>query len=210
MVAMAEAVSTAEELKRAIREVRSDIFEIVTKIEEIKLQQIPQIENDYAIKIGCWEKGLLEAEVAARRAKRRYALIQAQVNQGNTPQYESIEAQLDEELSDWTARVEEAQTAYEQALAWHMARVPMAPADAEELHKLYRTLMKRLHPAGQYAVATSDRGSVNRNNRWTRTQTGVPAPRLLRSGPCFSPKTALEREYSGTREVRLSGVPESL
>ncbi len=68
---MAEAVSTAEELKRAIREVRSDIFEIVTKIEEIKLQQIPQIENDYAIKISCWEKGLLEAEVAARRAKRR-------------------------------------------------------------------------------------------------------------------------------------------
>ena len=27
-----------------------------------------------------------------------------------------------------------------------MARVPMAPADTEELHKLYRTLMKRLHP----------------------------------------------------------------
>lgn len=33
---------------------------------------------------------------------------------------------------------------------------------------------------------------------------------LLRSGPCFSPKTALERECSGIWEVQLSRVPESL
>lgn len=143
---MAEVGPTAEELRHAIREVRADILDIVTAIEDIRLQQFPQIYNDYAIKIGCWEKELLEAEVAARRSKRRYALMQAQVNQGNAPQYENIETQLDEEFADWTERAEEAQAAYEQALAWHLARVPMAPADTEELHKLYRTLMKRLHP----------------------------------------------------------------
>ena len=82
---MAEAAPTAEELKSAIREVRSDILDIVTQIEDIKLQQLPQIYADYAVKIGCWEKELLEAEVAACRAKRRYAIIQAQVNQGNAP-----------------------------------------------------------------------------------------------------------------------------
>ncbi len=146
VVAMAEVGPTAEELRHAIREVRADILDIVTAIEDIRLQQFPQIYNDYAIKIGCWEKELLEAEVAARRSKRRYALMQAQVNQGNAPQYENIETQLDEEFADWTERAEEAQAAYEQALAWHLARVPMAPADTEELHKLYRTLMKRLHP----------------------------------------------------------------
>ena len=143
---MAEVGPTAEELRHAIREVRADILDIVTAIEDIRLQQFPQIYNDYAIKIGCWEKELLEAEVAARRSKRRYALMQAQVNQGNAPQYENIETQLDEEFADWTERAEEAQAAYEQALAWHLARVPMAPADTEELHKLYGTLMKRLHP----------------------------------------------------------------
>ena len=146
VVAMAEVGPTAEELRHALREVRADILDIVTAIEDIRLQQFPQIYNDYAIKIGCWEKELLEAEVAARRSKRRYALMQAQVNQGNAPQYENIETQLDEEFADWTERAEEAQAAYEQALAWHLARVPMAPADTEELHKLYRTLMKRLHP----------------------------------------------------------------
>ena len=85
VVAMAEIGPTAEELRRAIREVRSDILDIVTAIEDIKLQQIPQIYSYYALKIGCWEKELLEAEVAACRAKRRYAIIQAQVNQGNAP-----------------------------------------------------------------------------------------------------------------------------
>ena len=79
---MADAVPTAEELKRAIQEVRSGILDCVTAIEDIKLQQIPQIRNDYAIKIGCWEKELLEAEIAARRSKRRYALMQAQANEG--------------------------------------------------------------------------------------------------------------------------------
>ena len=143
---MAEIGPTAEELRRAIREVRSDILDIVTAIEDIKLQQIPQIYSDYALKIGCWEKELLEAEVAARRAKRRYALAQAQANQGQAPDYEKIEAQLDEELSAWTAAAEEAKEAYEQALAWRLGRVAMPEADAKGMHMLYRTLMKRLHP----------------------------------------------------------------
>ena len=143
---MAEAAPTAEELRSAIREVRADILDIVTQIEDIKLQQLPQIYAEYAVKIGCWEKELLEAEVAARRAKRRYALAQAQANQGQAPDYEKIEARLDEELSAWTAAAEEAKEAYEQALAWRLGRVAMPEADAKEMHTLYRTLMKRLHP----------------------------------------------------------------
>ena len=137
---MAVAAPTAEELKSAIREVRADILDIVTQIEDIKLQQLPQIYVDYAVKIGCWEKELLEAEVAARRAKRRYALAQAQANQGQAPDYEKIEAQLDEELSAWTAAAKEAKEACEQALAWRLGRVAMPEADAKEMHTLYRTL----------------------------------------------------------------------
>lgn len=38
---MAVAAPTAEELKSAIREVRADILDIVTQIEDIKLQQLP-------------------------------------------------------------------------------------------------------------------------------------------------------------------------
>lgn len=143
---MTETGPMAEELRNAIREVRSDILDIVTRIEDIKLQQLPQIYVDYAVKIGCWEKELLEAEVAARRAKRRYALALTQTNQGRAPDYKKIEAQLDEELSAWTQKAEEANEAYEQALAWRMGRVTMPEVDAKEMHAVYRTLMKRLHP----------------------------------------------------------------
>ncbi len=146
VVAMADAVPTAEELKRAIQEVRSGILDCVTAIEDIKLQQIPQIRNDYAIKIGCWEKELLEAEIAARRSKRRYALMQAQANEGEAPDRKKIEEQLDQELAEWTEKAHEAEAAYEEALKWRMGRVALPDADAKEMHKLYRTLMKRLHP----------------------------------------------------------------
>jgi hypothetical protein len=145
-VGAAGAAPTADELRRAIREVRTAILDVVTAIEDIRLQQIPQIRADYAVKIGCWEKELLEAEVAARRAKRRYVLVQAQANQGVVPEYERIEAQLDDELADWTERVREARSAYERALEWRMGRRPLPAADAREMHRLYRTLMKRLHP----------------------------------------------------------------
>ncbi len=143
---MAENVKTAEELRKEIRVVRDSVLGLVTRMEDIKLQQIPQIRADYALKIGCWEQGLLEAEIAARRAKRRLALAQGQANRGVAPRMDHIETVLDIEFAEWSALAEEAHSAVEQALAWRAGLVPMTKAEANILHSVYRTLMKRLHP----------------------------------------------------------------
>jgi hypothetical protein len=59
---------------------------------------------------------------------------------------EAIEAQLETELAEWTAKAEQARIAYEHALSRFANTVPMKHADAAELRRLYRKLAKRLHP----------------------------------------------------------------
>ena len=135
-----------ERLREQIRSVRESILTAVVRMDDIELQQIPAIRADYALKIGCWEQALLEAELAARRAKRRLALAQAQANQGDAPQLSAIDAQLDTELADWSAKAEQARIAYEHALTRLTSMAPMKHADAAELRRLYRKLAKRLHP----------------------------------------------------------------
>lgn len=146
MGAHATQTGQIEQLKGQIRTVRAHIVELLARMDDIILQQIPQIRADYALKIGCWEQALLEAELAARRARRRLALAQAQVNRGERPQMEAIERRLDDELAGWMAKAEQARISYERALDYLTGSRTMSKADAAELKRLYRLLVRRLHP----------------------------------------------------------------
>ena len=136
----------ADSLRQEIRAARERIISLVAQMDDIRLQQIPQIRADYALKIGCWEQELLQAELAARRARRRLALVQAQVNQGSRPQMDDIELELDEELARWTAKAQQAQAAYEQALSYLTGGRRMSRREDAQVRSLYHTLVKRLHP----------------------------------------------------------------
>ena len=144
-------------LREQIRAVRASIVEMLVRIDHINLQELPQIRVDYAVKIGCWEQELLEAELAGRRARRRLALAQAAANRGQQIDLSPIDAQLDAELADWQAKVEAARLSYEFALQRRLERQPLSRADAREVKSLYRKLVKRLHPdvcrAGEHEVA---------------------------------------------------------
>ncbi len=133
-------------LREEVRCVRESILSYVVRMDDILLQQIPQIRADYALKIGCWEQALLEAELAGRRARRRLQLAQAQANQGMEPNMDAIEGQLDAELAEWMAKVEQTRLTYEQTLAYLTAMVPMGKEETAELKRVYRILVKRLHP----------------------------------------------------------------
>lgn len=143
-----------ETIRDEIRSVRDQIVEHTMRMEDIRLQQIPRIRADYALKIGCWEQALLEAELAARRARRRLALAQAEVNRGVTPQMDAIERVIEAELAEWTAKAEQARIAYEAALEHLLGTRPMTHAESKELKRLYRALVKRLHPDVCHADAS--------------------------------------------------------
>ena len=131
---------------KEIEEARARIAGLLLEIDNIELQVNPQIEAEYATKIGYLENDLLKWQIAARRAKRRLALAQARANRGMPFEANEFEAQLDDELSDWERLLARSMETFLEAVECAACSRPLSPAEARELKSLHRELIKRLHP----------------------------------------------------------------
>lgn len=137
--------NTVSELAQKNEEVRATITETLLEIDHIVLQVNPQIESTYALKIGCFENELAQAQLAARRAKRRYTLAMARTNVGKQIDTAELDAILDEEFVVWEKLLAQQLEDYVQKMERRMASAPLNPADAKEIRSLHRELVKRLH-----------------------------------------------------------------
>lgn len=137
---------TAGDLLAQLDQTRDDLADLLLEIDHIELQVNPQILNDYNVKIACFENDLLKAEIEVRRAKRKLALAQAQINCGQSIASQAIEEQLEKEFSEWEAQLNAHVQTYLEALENRAARRFLPEQDAHELKQLHRTLIKRLHP----------------------------------------------------------------
>ena len=126
--------------------VRSAIVDTLTEIENILGRQNPRIEVEWQLVVGVWENKLLEAQIAMRRARRKCSLLQASVNAGEPIDESKVEAQLDEELAEWTQQLADATQRYETATVAQLGAVEISSADDKAQRKLFRILAKRLHP----------------------------------------------------------------
>lgn len=134
-----------DELMRA----RNVAIDLLADIEDILLHQNPLIAAEWQVVVGVWENRLLEAQIAARRAKRKCSLLQARVNAGDRVDddvVEQIEQQLDKELREWADQLAAAVEAYQQAVATQVAVIRINEETAGKLKELFRMLAKRLHP----------------------------------------------------------------
>lgn len=138
-------ISTATGFAR-LEELREELLDVCTTIDHIKLQVIPHIKSDYMLKIGCWEKLLMEARLDERLVKRRLALIQAQLNRGKVPDTRAIDDALHEELMRWKEEIDQVATRYVKALEMRTMERPMTAKEVAELKRLWRTMAKRFHP----------------------------------------------------------------
>ena len=85
----------------------------------------------------------LQAETAARRAKRKLEMAQAAVNQGKLPEWDEIEGHLELEFLAWRQRVREAMETL--TTAEERMKHLLSPEADRELKKLYYALVKKLH-----------------------------------------------------------------
>lgn len=129
-----------------LEQARNVAIDLLASIEDIMLHQNPQIAAEWQVTIGVWENRLLEAQIAARKAKRRCNLAQTSVNNGERIDAQAIEAQLDTEFEQWQQQLEEATIVYQQAVASQITAVQISTSTLAELKKVFRTLAKRLHP----------------------------------------------------------------
>ena len=133
-------------VEREISETRARIASLLLEIDDIVLQVNPQIEAEYATKIGYLENDLLKWQIAARRARRRFALAQARANCGVAFEPDEFEEQLDAEFAEWESLLAQSVKAFLKSVERTAGSRPLSPADSRELKRLHRELIKRLHP----------------------------------------------------------------
>ena len=129
-----------------IAEARARIADLLLEIDDIVLQVNPQIEAEYATKIGYLENDLLKWQIAARRARRRFTLAQARANAGAAFTADEFESQLDGELAEWEALLASSVESFLQTVERLSGSSTLSPADSREFKRLHRELIKRLHP----------------------------------------------------------------
>ena len=139
-------IKDKEILLHDIEDVRTQITELLMEVDHITLQVNPRIEVDYAIKIGCYENELLQAQIEARRAKHRFELAQARLNRGETVSDEDINQELDKEFEVWEAQLAIQVQDYLAKLETNAGTRTLFPHEQEEMRSLHRELVKRLHP----------------------------------------------------------------
>jgi hypothetical protein len=133
-------------LRQLIAETKTRVIEVLATIDDIRLQQNPMIESEYALKIGCYENELLKAEIAQLRARRKLTLAQKALNAGEKIDERAIESQLDQEFEEWQQKLAAAMEHYQAMLDEWNSRQALSEADSKELGTLYRKIVKRLHP----------------------------------------------------------------
>jgi hypothetical protein len=136
-----EAVALRAE-KEALRE---ELAKLLTDRDYLTTTVLSAIEAEYNLKIGCLEYEAFTLECQMRRARRRLELARSYVNRNEQITSAIIESALDDEFSQWQAKIEEMRRSLEEAHAFEQC--PRLSATAtREMQKLYRQLAKRLHP----------------------------------------------------------------
>ena len=128
-------------LREAVAAARAEVADVLLKIDDLLLQQIPQIRAEWECAIGVYQTDLLKAQLTARRAKRRLELAQASANRGEDP-----DGPADRELEEWQDTIKERMEEYVAAVTRQQSFEPLTPAEERELKRLHRELIRRLHP----------------------------------------------------------------
>ena len=103
------------------------------------------LQTLYMTKIGDLDYSLYQKECEYRRLKRRLELMRAALARRETISEEQLEKTLDKEYASYQAKLQEKQEQMQEAL-YRISCPALKPEDAEDLRKLYRKLVRRLHP----------------------------------------------------------------
>lgn len=129
-----------------LSELRQKVVDTLLEIDNINLQVNPHILANYAKSIGYLETDLYKWQLRARRAKRKYSHVQAAANKGEAIALDSIENKLDEEFTEWEAKLSTLLGEQLRLLEALSGSRPLSPTATRELKALHKKLIKRLHP----------------------------------------------------------------
>ena len=134
-----------EKLKSEVEKMRTELSMLLLERDELQFVICKNIETEYMLKLGSIEYKAYETQCAALRLKRKIELIQAKKNRLEKVIISAIEEMLDNEFAEYQKQLDEQIDKMNDALKRSKAEV-LSDEDNKELKKLYRKIVKALHP----------------------------------------------------------------
>lgn len=134
-----------ENLKASVEKLRTELSMLVLELDELLHVKCKNIEMAYMLSIGGLEYKAYEIECAILRLKRKAELIQAKKNRQEKVILPEIEKLLDVEFAEYQAKLSEQVGKMNAALERSRCK-ELSDKEARELKKLYRAIVKSLHP----------------------------------------------------------------
>lgn len=134
-----------EKLKNEVERMRTELSMLLLERDELQFVICKNIETEYMLKLGSIEYKAYEAQCAALRLKRKIELIQAKKNRQEKVIVSAIEETLDSEFAEYQKQLNEQIDKMNDALKRSKAEV-LSDEDNKKLKKLYRKIVKALHP----------------------------------------------------------------
>ena len=133
------------ELRDDVERLRTELSMLMLERDELRFVICKNIETEYMLKLGSLEYKAYEAQCAALRLKRRIELIQARKNRQEAINLTVIDKTLDEEFLEYEKKLNEQVDKMNDALE-HSKGDYLSEEDNKELKKLYRKIVRVLHP----------------------------------------------------------------
>ena len=134
-----------EKLKNEVERMRTELSMLLFERDELQFVICKNIETEYMLKLGSIEYRAYEAQCLSLRLKRKIELIQAKKNRQEKVIISAIEETLDIEFAEYQKRLDEQINKMNDALKRSKAEV-LTDEENKELKKLYRKIVKALHP----------------------------------------------------------------
>lgn len=134
-----------EKLKNETEKMRTELSMLLSECDELQFVICKNIETEYMLKLGGIEYKAYEAQCTALRLKRKIELIQAKKNRQEKIIISALEEALDNEFAEYQKQLNEQIDKMNDALKRSKSEV-LSDEDSKELKKLYRKIVKVLHP----------------------------------------------------------------
>ncbi len=132
-------------LKAEVEKLRTEISMLLLERDELRLVICKNIETAYMLALGSLEYKAFELNCEVLRIKRKIDLIQAKKNRQEKIVLSAIEELLDEEFAEFQRQLDEQIDKMNKAIDHSQGR-PLTDEETKEIKKLYRSIVKALHP----------------------------------------------------------------
>ncbi len=134
-----------EKIKEEVEQLSVELSMLVLERDELRYVTCKNIETRYMLVLGALEYRVYKSQCQALRLQRKMELIQARINHQETIILSQIEDLLDLEFEKYQAELNAKMAAMNEALLRNEGEL-LSEEETEELKKLYRIIVKALHP----------------------------------------------------------------